>query len=455
MSEQLTYENFNSTTIGVYRQNTLFMRFKSLGDIYHESGCIHPNIIAANVHEYIHYFHNISTASGITYLYLNIISLRLMVDGCNQSGHFMGGSKLLEGRALQLNDVINKMNIILGTTSIQELKSITDIKKCNFGRPSLIHNKKNNDEVIITKCEVNIEHEDKTKKSVDVIVGLSFITEGIAYEIERYIRHNNGMLENELDIGTAIYPYLSFKKLVEQWSEQSLDSIQLIKVGIAALSFIYPGHGLATICEKIKESEETFDNILDAEIKSQKIFLDSMMSNLEEQLTDLSQGDVLSTAIKEYLELVKKGLSLREGNSYMELDFLKCNPIDISNFERTIKSMVDCFVIQEKYDEQLDIYWLGEGANLKSDETIARIATLQCLLHFSQLHFKITSENKFVATSDLPLNITCPFSGGCLDEKRRGNPKECKNNPWMNYLSEKPGEKVCWYASGVKSLKNE
>jgi hypothetical protein len=62
--------------------------------------------------------------------------------------------------------------------------------------------------------------------------GLKFITEGIAYEIERDIKMRWGISATEVDLSTPAYPYLMYGPLLEYLAGTKLSSKERIATGL-------------------------------------------------------------------------------------------------------------------------------------------------------------------------------------------------------------------------------
>jgi hypothetical protein len=62
--------------------------------------------------------------------------------------------------------------------------------------------------------------------------GLKFITEGIAYEIERDIKMRWGISATEVDLSTPAYPYLMYGPLLEYLAGTKLSSKERIAIGL-------------------------------------------------------------------------------------------------------------------------------------------------------------------------------------------------------------------------------
>jgi len=152
--------------------------------------------------------------------------------------------------------------------------------------------------------------------------------------------------------------------------------------------------------------------------------------------------------------MIKNNLSISPANSEhlpeLELVLQKMTPDTLRNY---IGQMLDCMILQRKPEGGLDIYWIGPGHIAQTDEIAGCLGALQSAIHFSQLH--LTGDGSAVATATLKPhpNRQCPFTGGCAAEKADNFPEACKKSPWERFILSPPGDKVCWYAAGVRALR--
>jgi len=95
---------------------------------------------------------------------------------------------------------------------------------------------------------------DGTPASGEVAIGYSFVTEGIAYEVDRGIRHLQGAAEDTLDDGVPSYPYLTYGKLVDSWVGRPTTPEERVMLGNAALGDFSVGPALWHACLSLRAS---------------------------------------------------------------------------------------------------------------------------------------------------------------------------------------------------------
>ncbi len=442
------FDSPSSAAAGIYRQNTFYIRMSSLFDLEPPESEPLPVAVAMHAHEYVHFLHNASTTAGQAYLLSNLMLLRAMAGGCDDQGYFLGLDDMAEDGRNFLRDTVALMRAQLGSTTAKLLADCKNISHWKFSSPEIV---KCDDipSVVATFSTQDVNSESPIQ---NITIGLSFITEGVAYEIDREMRRLSGFPENDLDTQTAIFPYLTYREIVRSWSGRYLNAHDLIAVGIAALAHQYSGFWLTKICDALKSTNQPLNSVLEKANANCRNDSALVLAALSEQRNDLSKGDVIWTAMGEYMKMAEAGVQLRQKHWAPELAFIS-RPLPPEEFRQCIGAMLDCLVIQGKPNGAPDMYWIGPGVVATNERSISCLGALQSALHFNQLH--LSAEGSAVATAALEGRPTpCPFAGGCETERNDHYPLICKSAPWKRFASAFPGEQVCWYAAGVKALRN-
>jgi len=448
MTHPQEFDNSNGFAAGIYRLNAFYIRMSSLFDLEPSESDPLPIAVAMHAHEYVHFLHNASTTAGQAYLLSNLMLLRAMAGGCDDQGYFLGPDEMAEDGRGFLSYTANLMRAQLGSTSANHLDGFTDIARWKYDDPKI--NEIN--EIPFAMAIFSAEDKHGTSEIQDVMIGLSFITEGVAYEVDREIRRLSGVREVDLDAHTAIFPYRAYREIVRYWSGRELQAQELIAIGVAALAHQFSGLGLVEICNTLKITDTPLNKVIENVIANCRNDAAHILAALREQRKDLSKGDVIWTAMGEYMKLAEAGANLRRNHFAPEFAFINA-PLTPEDFRTRMGAMLDCLVIQEKPNDALDMYWIGPGLIADTDRAASCLGALQSALHFNQLHLK--TDGSTVATTTLAnRTIPCPFAGGCATERNDKYPTACKSAPWLRFTPSQPGEQVCWYAAGVKALRN-
>lgn len=441
------FDSPSGLTAGIYRQNAFYIRMSSLFDLESSESDPIPVAVAMHAHEYVHFLHNASTTAGQAYLLSNLMLLRAMAGGCDDQGYFLGPDEMAEAGREFLRYTAALMRVQLGSTA-NSLDGSIDVASWNYGNPKI----SKASEIPSSMATFSTQDKYGEYQSQEIMIGLSFITEGIAYEVDREMRRLNGGREADLDKHTSIFPYRAYREAIRCWSGRDLQAHDLIAVGVAALAHQFSGFWLTEICKAPKGTDAPLSEVLKMATASCRNDSELVLAALREQRNDLSKGDVIWTAMGEYMKLAEAGAKLRQKHFAPEFAFVNA-PLTPEEFRECIGTMLDCLVIQEKPNNALDMYWIGPGVIADTDRAASCLGALQSALHFNQLHLKI--DGSAAATTALANRPTpCPFAGGCETERNDKYPTACKSAPWLRFTPSQPGEQVCWYAAGVKALRN-
>jgi hypothetical protein len=446
MENPSEFDSLSSAAAGAYRQNAFYYRMESIFDLEPADGDALPFAVPFHAHEYVHFLHNASTTAGHAYLVANLVLLRTLAAGANDSGQFLGPEALKSDQLDWLRLAGAVMHAQLGATSTKEMRNCTDIRNWECGAPELVKG-----ELVDTiHATFTAREASGDQRSECFVIGLSFITEGIAYEIDREMRCFGGLSVDLLDAETKTFPYLAYRVLVRSWSGRDLSAKDYIAIGVSALHCNVAGFGLSEICRCLKASTASVDDVLNHVRPQWDQASTKVLDDIRTQRADLSQGDVIWTAMGEYMTLAEAGAELRRNRWAPELDFLS-RTMTTDGFKQAVSTMLDCLVIQDKPDSEFDMYWHGPNIVARTDKAIQCLGALQSALHFSQLH--LGADGSVHATNALPPTI-CPFAGGCCVEASEGFPSDCKSFPWRRASASDSAEKVCWYVAGVKALRS-
>lgn len=365
MTHSPEFDSPSSATAGTYRQNTFYIRMSSLFDLDTFESKPLPASVAMHAHEYVHFLHNASTTAGQAYLLSNLLLLRAMAAGCNEQGHFLGLDVMAEDGRNFMHYAANLMLAQRGATTAKLLADCKDISLWKFSTPEIVKN----DNMPVATATFSAQDAIGDLIKENITIGLSFITEGVAYEVDREMRRLSGVPENHLDIQTAIFPYLTYRKVVQSWSGRDLQVKDLISIGIAALAHQFSGFWLTEICGELKSTSHPLSSVLEKANASCHNDSELVLAALREQRDDLSKGEVISTAMREYMKMAEAGVQLRQKHWAPEFAFIS-HSLTPEEFRLCIGAMLDCLVIQGKPNGVQDMYWIGPGVVAQTDRRV-------------------------------------------------------------------------------------
>lgn len=432
----------SSASSGIYITNCLFKRFKSEADLHPIDGEPCPLAIPTHAHEFVHYLHNISTTSGVRATLLGNIVVSLAAQFLIEPGCGVTVSGKNSSQSDNIQYFIGELNFIYGDVkeecgpsgsegigwSFSELRRHS-FNKLNFYEIVVLHN--------IKGCI----------KKFSLKIGLNFITEGVAYEVEREIWLEKGVSRDAVDARTPPFPYLAYEPLVNFLTGRLTTPLERIKIGNAALLHISPSQGFVDACKALGENQETFDcyslNVADRF----RSFIENDFLKLVDELKKFYKNtDKLLPAFCRYVSIIKNASSKRIVDANIELKLLGVN-ISPEIFLNISSSIAQHCIFQEKQDNSVQIDVVCNVSDELSDDELKWFNVLCAAIHFVQQH--LTKSGDILETDRLQ-EKQCPFTGGCEVERSEGNPESCRKSPWR--FQPRTINGTCWYLAGVQSI---
>nr|WP_314562219.1 hypothetical protein [uncultured Pseudomonas sp.] len=461
--------------LGAFRVNALITRIGWEGDLHPESGSILPGAVALHVHEYIHYLHNLSTVAGLDALTSCLLLVQPFLiqsaktDSETDSESF--SEKLVRGSPEDNQSNTIDEHVAMAFRKIRSMRGFARNipkdyvwkKTVEWQFTEMDHQDTSEFEDGYTQLDDEIRFRvkaifaDKSCLDFELQPGLDFITEGIAYEAERYIL--NAKFNGSVDVDGTVpsYPYLAFSPLVKSLVGRETSPTERIVIGTLSLLSPSPSEALVNICKVFRfEVEVAGVNIVEQliiDIIAQfKRYADYVINSIVPMLRHVFENSkILSDGFEVYETLILTALNTRLKSPVMELAFLK-QPMDERLFSNIALTYLERWISQEKSNGETEIMWLGRRGSVASwpPEKHEAFAVLQSSIHYVQHHF--TQDGRMVSTEKLAVTL-CPFSGACSVERDAGYPEECKTKPWR---AQEAGvmRDLCAYELGVIAIKD-
>ncbi|MBY5170093.1 hypothetical protein FP359_09505 [Klebsiella variicola] len=452
-SDFLQLEQFSHQKLGGFNPNSLFTRTVESADLLPSNRQPWDAALPVHVHEYIHYLHNISTPSGVVFLFNGFNLFFEFMRGTNKHGIYEPKNHLSENT----ESILKVYSLLQGGVIGERPSSESKIKLWKFSAP-------NTQEVPLRLFDYEFDTFSMTRIDVELIsyygssyeftleIGINLITEGIAYEIDREIRRKIGAWD-DLDEHTPPYPYLLFQHLIDYLVGRKTSLYERLILGVCALLEIAPGKGLLRACRMLKSFKTTTSEGFCNYILTLKQGLEGFKNDLKNQvmpnmIRNFSGSSSLQGGVEKYLDFVSISFEKRCTSPLMELGFMHITSHE--TFFRKIASLVPQWICQEKQNNKAEISLIGDPAIVNAVDEVA-LSILQSAFHYVQLHLK--SDGTTRRTSDIP-SVKCPFIGACQAQSQVTDSKSCAHAPWSSTFREQEGIKkpTCFYSHGVKSL---
>lgn len=433
---------------GSYQSCTLYIRASSLVDLSPEHGEPTPRAISTHAHEYVHYLHSLGTAAGQTYLLYNLLLLRSLVSGTDSNGHFIGMDAVEKEHRDLAEATLSGMQGLRGQRNTKFKGS--GLHTWNFGPPRLSGARDSPLGMIRLIISASAKTPDGTPISDDFDVGYSFITEGVAHEVDHGIRSLQGIEDNvALDSGTNSFPYFAYGELIDYWVGRKTTRDERILIGNAALTKVDVGQQLLLACKAVRDSTKPAFEALKPKFELERELSSRILAELRSVVDSAGAGPTVMAGLKTYLALVERAMVCRSHLVAPERLFLE-KPLDVKSFLMVIGNLVDTFVLQEKPAGESEISWIGPNLVVRDEDGASQIATVQAAFHFNHLHHR--QDGKMASTNSLG-KMTCPYKGACRVDVPESSQELCSSAPWKMFLDSIPGSQVCWYAAGVKTVR--
>lgn len=468
MSEYHEREVLNAGKMGTYRVHSLLTRISSDGDMEPGGEEPFPGAVSLHAHEYTHYLHNLSTTAGLEALLACFWLVVPFVNNTDEKGWYSAPAD---------SESADKENLALAfklmTTARGSVDGIPDHQ--DFKWPVIdewVFGEVQSESIPLSHAveghvgSVNVKSLSITAKSkhskFELVLrpGLDFISEGVAYEIEREQRRLAGIPEQFLDAHTPSYPYLAYRPLVDNFVGYETTTYERVLIGNFSLLSHNASDTFFELCVALKSDKQQGDGKISETNKVAARVLDrfrdystrSDVSHADQIKSILAGSKDLYGAVELYARLIEKGLQLRMSIPLMEHLFAQKH-LSPDEFRNVTVNLLERQVCQEKSDGSVHIEWIGaygSVADLDPGEH-NQLAVLQAAIHYLQQHF--LKSGRLADTQDL-VESACPFRGACEPQKKFGNPTGCETKPWLVSVADGKSE-VCFYEAARLSLRLE
>jgi len=275
-------------------------------------------------HEYAHYLHNISTASGIA-AFVNTLELwrcfRLTID---ESGDSLGSAYFDPDRSRHLQD----LTAYLGSArrkNVPPMKRLTNVDSVN------VQSMSQSDDIATTQgtllsvveCEAEVKDKGGQTEALTARIGTLELLEGAAWLLEKKMA---AALDPREDIvPPPVFPY-QVAQAAAEYAVPGIDEEGALACILAALqSSDAPGGfgDLLSLAQKngLQPSAAAafFRRQAECAIAQNKAALDAQLTAIESQFAN---DGAMAKAIRHIVNAARKGFSERERDPFFELDMI-------------------------------------------------------------------------------------------------------------------------------------
>jgi hypothetical protein len=419
--------------------------------------------VALHAHEYTHYLHNLTTRAGLDALLPCFWLINPFVSNTDEFGRFTAPKNIDQDGFVSLAFKVmrNARGAVDGIPKGDQIKW-PRVVEWIFTDPvfeivelSLDGERQGS----VDKCSLKITAKSHNTQPIEITLtpGLDFISEGVAYEIEREQCRLAGIEEKDLDSQTPSYPYLAYRPLINHFVGRETTPVERIAIGNYALMTNSPSSYFFELCLALEEDgfagRAKYKNFMALTEEIRANFKATQSKPDLSQIKKVLKGSVdLLKGADLYVSLIEKGVGLRSRWPLMELTLIQ-KKLSPDEFRMITINLLEHLVCQEKVEPPHQIQWIGLKKNSivsVSDLELQKLGVLQTSIHYLQQHF--TNDGRLGNTVDL-LDSACPFDGACPLQNSYSNPELCATKPWQVSIADGLTQ-VCWYEAGRLSLRS-
>ncbi len=382
------------------------------------------------LHEYLHFFHNLSTISGFYEFYLRLYIFLIFRETVDIHGYCNSSKKLSHRKQVWLQTYYNIDKTLNGDnlTKNFDIDKITNLKHEFVSHVFQLENGKS----IVSNIQVNFNYKNE---KVEYNIGLTAILETIAYEMMIEI---NPQIEFSRNI--PLIPYNILKMVLEKHMG-NISREFLVKILILSLQFNDP----IKVLEYVVTDYANYFKVVSSDFLISSI---KKRTNIDEYRIKISE-DIKNTLelftespVKQELERIfsymQKAINYRNKNDFIEWSLVKNHKLNITLMNQFLKNFsLSSFVCGNKL--------IGlEGYGYKYE-----INLFNAMFDFVHRHLTINGE--FIAHKKLQPKA-CLFYDFCRTSPSPlpcFNEQLCALTPYNIYKKLSDKSKGCWYSAAI------
>ena len=231
------YGQFITQASGTYTPHCLFIRAIPFADLEPDDGDDpYPVAIPTHVHEYIHHLHNISTSSGMHLFIAALWLLRSLPHGSDAYGHFPADVALNSDQQKWIAAAKQWTMALWGGSTLSRTQTLRkNPAEWNFDnvrqRTESLVTPDDHPGIDMVAMDTTIIDAEGELLRGTLNIGYDFISEGIAYEVDREVRRNNDPSIVDPDSGIPLYPYLAYRQVVDHFVGRPTAALERIELG--------------------------------------------------------------------------------------------------------------------------------------------------------------------------------------------------------------------------------
>jgi hypothetical protein len=411
------------------------------------------------LHEYTHFLHNLSTASGFSAFQcfqhlLAVFSNALREDGTCDPAQLSNEQRIIAREALDaLASLEGTRTLPRHASPVTELSVL--VARCV---PAQVGG------VTVEQADVEwvIVRRDGGREEFAAPIGASLIEEGIAFTLEESARLGRVTFDRSGDHPPPLYPYEAFRILVQHCAPE-ISALSAIRRGLLALCTNRPGASLLHALDAYRRLRTSgVDDA--AACRAIRGALDGMIRAITERICSHELGElsrmhfergIVTDGHASVLDEFRRLLTQRASDPWFDVAWCHDDgTVDLKSLSALFLNTVPCDAIQEGWGPKDDVgrdvlLTFKSGGVERADGSVAPTAAnsglraVQAQFDFLLAHL---SPSHGIVAAQQPNWRPCPFFTSCSLDMRRNDPEACRETPWVRLT--KKGE-TCWYGVAV------
>ncbi|WP_240225039.1 hypothetical protein [Rheinheimera hassiensis] len=412
--------------------------FDAFSDPENLKGFTSPIQLATFFHEWIHYFHNISTILGLTtFCNLTIIWSNFR-NTIGPDGWSNAAANISES---EVNDIIKQNDVMYALRSRRKSSIPSNIPVESILFSDISIEKIPNTDFNYLRCQVCLERHEECQYEAQI--GTYEIHEFAAFILEKKLCQalNSPPSEPQFD------PYLLVQILAKSVAPE-LSEDDVLRCALASLQTANPPQALLDVMkfaiQEMRNGIEPEKAVAHYSKTALDAYSQESLSSLERIQSMFTVDEPMARFIKGTCQRIRENIEKRKETPFIEFSFIDHISKNPSNFNSLISTYGAPTLIQQQHgDENVIgrdiIYEFANDELVKSRSSDGR-TTLYTAFRFAWLHIK-----KGAIAQTNALTGSCPLYTSCVFDYRKNNPHHCRHKPWLS-VSE---ERLCDYGIGV------
>lgn len=447
-----------ATTVASYLPESMMIRIGPELRLYSEQSAPEPLLTADALgyffHEYAHYLHNISTASGIT-VFINTLELwRCFRDTIGSEGYSAGSAVLAPDRRAHLTRLLAYLDAARRKHSPPP-GAIHSLEFLTVSAFRLETDVQGTDERLLgaLMCDTEIHAKGGQTDALTIKVGTLELLEGAAWLLEK--RMVEAVQAGKTAAPPPTFPY-RVAEAIAACAMPGISEEDVLACILAALQSSDAPSAFPDVLFIAKAAAQDGHDPVEVIRERAKGVMDQDAPRLESAFASLESefggNGLMAVAIRRIVDAARAGFAARRQDPFFELEMIKVLGTREQSINDVLRRIPSCAVLQRNN---------GPTDKLGRDYLLSFLPAYDTYEHDPENGFRVVhSIFDFIGRHRQPHHLAptsearkgcCPFYTCCNLALRQAKPRTCEYTPWE--AADWPGwseGRACWYGTGIR-----